>query len=67
MRFQSRNWHDVVAACLYTRAKKREQSKMSEVPERIIVSLTEKEWKLRTFGKGENSSVMNIDSEVLRN
>lgn len=40
---------------LYIRAKKTEESKMSEVPERIMVSLAEKEWKLRsTFGRGEN-------------
>ena len=40
---------------MYIRARKREESKMSEVPERIVVSLTETEWKLRsTFGRGEN-------------
>lgn len=40
---------------MYIRAKKTEESKMSEVPERIMVSLAEKEWKLRsTFGRGEN-------------
>lgn len=51
---------------MYIRAREREELKMREVSERIMLPLIEKEKKLRSaFGRGEDKLILNIDSEVL--